>query len=247
MSWQNRKVWIIGASTGMGAALAKELCSLGAAVTISARDKEKLNQVSANQMAIIPLDIRDRTAVKAAANNYLEEHGAFDVIVLMAGYWQQMNAFNFSYDEFRQHQEVNLLGFASCIDAVLPSMIATNNGMLVGISSVAGFRGLSGSIAYGPSKAAQLNLLESLRIDLKQTNVKVLTVAPGFVTTPLTAKNEFSMPFLISAETAAKKIVAGMEKNKAEIVFPWQMKLIMGVARLIPSGIWPKIFKAKKQ
>jgi short-subunit dehydrogenase len=166
----------------------------------------------------------------------------------MAGHWQQMSAFNFNYSEFVKHQEVNLFGFASCISEILPKMIESNQGVIAGVSSVAGYRGLSGGAAYGASKAAQLNLLESLRVDLQKTGVRVQTISPGFVKTPMTATNDFPMPFLISAEAAAKAIVDGLERGKAEIVFPLPMSILMKSAKLIPQSIWPKLFSrsAKK-
>jgi short-subunit dehydrogenase len=136
-----------------------------------------------------------------------------------------------------------MVGLARCVAAVLPKMIAKNSGTFVGVSSVAGFRGMPGSSGYGPSKAGQLNFLESIRTDLVGSKVLIQTVSPGFVKTPMTDVNEFKMPFIISAEQAAKTIVKGIEKRKIEIIFPLPMAITMKLARLVPLSIWPKLFK----
>jgi short-subunit dehydrogenase len=136
-----------------------------------------------------------------------------------------------------------MVGLARCVAAVLPKMIAKNSGTFVGVSSVAGFRGMPGSSGYGPSKAGQLNFLESIRTDLAGSKVLIQTVSPGFVKTPMTDVNEFKMPFIISAEQAAKTIVKGIEKRKTEIIFPLPMAITMKLARLVPLSIWPKLFK----
>jgi short-subunit dehydrogenase len=154
-----------------------------------------------------------------------------------------MSAKRFDLEVFKEHNNTNTVGLARCAAAVLPDMISKNSGTFVGVSSVAGFRGLPGSSGYGPSKAAQLNFLEAIRADLVNTNVKVQTVSPGFVKTPMTDVNEFKMPFIISAAQAAKTIVKGLEKKKAEIIFPLPMAITMKLARLIPVSIWPKLFK----
>lgn len=243
MNWTNRKAWVIGASSGIGADLARELQSLGCEVTISARNLAALNEISKGAMSVIPIDIADDASVQQAARDYLSAHGSFDLVVVMAGFWKQMSAADFDLDIFKQHNDTNVVGIARVIAHVLPAMRANDAGTLVGVSSVAGYRGFPGSAGYGPSKAAQLNLLESLRADLNGTGVKVLTVSPGFVKTPMTSTNTFPMPFLISSEQAAKYIVKGLTKNKPEIVFPLPMSLLMKVAKVVPQRLWPNLFK----
>jgi short-subunit dehydrogenase len=154
-----------------------------------------------------------------------------------------MSVQKFDLDVFKQHNNTNMVGLARCVAAVLPKMIAKNSGTFVGVSSVAGFRGMPGSSGYGPSKAGQLNFLESIRTDLVGSKVLIQTVSPGFVKTPMTDVNEFKMPFIISAEQAAKTIVKGIEKRKTEIIFPLPMAITMKLARLVPLSIWPKLFK----
>ena len=228
----NRKAWIIGASSGIGAAVADELQSKGWQVIRSSRSKGDLL-----------IDIADDYSVEKAASEYQEKYGEFDLVLVMAGFWQRMSVQKFDLDVFKQHNNTNMVGLARCVAAVLPKMIAKNSGTFVGVSSVAGFRGMPGSSGYGPSKAGQLNFLESIRTDLVGSKVLIQTVSPGFVKTPMTDVNEFKMPFIISAEQAAKTIVKGIEKRKTEIIFPLPMAITMKLARLVPLSIWPKLFK----
>ena len=227
-----RKAWIIGASTGIGAAVADELDSKGWNVVRSSRSQGEIR-----------IDISNDESVFEAAKKYQEQHGDFDLVLVMAGFWQRMSAKHFDLNVFKEHNNTNTVGLARCAAAVLPEMISKDRGTFVGVSSVAGFRGLPGSSGYGPSKAAQINFLESLRTDLVNTKVKVQTVSPGFVKTPMTDVNTFPMPFIISAERAAKIIVKGLYKEKNDIVFPIPMAISMKLARLVPSSIWPKLFK----
>ena len=243
MNWSDRKAWVIGASSGIGADLAKELQAAGCQVTISARNVDALNAIAGNSMDVLPIDIADDSSVQQAAASYISTHKQFDLVIVMAGYWKQMSAADFDLEVFKTHNDTNVVGLARVIANVLPAMRSANTGTLVGVSSVAGYRGFPGSAGYGPSKAAQLNLLESLRADLNGSGVKVLTVSPGFVKTPMTSTNTFPMPFIITSERAAKYIVKGLAKNKPEIVFPLPMSLMMKFAKLIPQRLWPKLFK----
>jgi short-subunit dehydrogenase len=228
----SRKAWIIGASSGIGAAVADELQSKGWQVVRSSRSKGDLL-----------IDIADDLSVEKAASEYQEQYGEFDLVLVMAGFWQRMSVQKFDLDVFKQHNNTNMVGLARCVAAVIPKMITKNSGTFVGVSSVAGFRGMPGSSGYGPSKAGQLNFLESIRADLVGSKVLIQTVSPGFVKTPMTDVNEFKMPFIISAEQAAKTIVKGIEKRKTEIIFPLPMAITMKLARLVPLSIWPKLFK----
>ena len=227
-----RKAWIIGASTGIGAAVADELVAKGWDVVRSSRSQGEIR-----------IDVSDDASVLNAAEKYQEAHGEFDLVLVMAGYWKRMSAKQFDLEVFKEHNNTNNVGLARCAAAVLPKMISQNRGTFIGVSSVAGFRGLPGSSGYGPSKAAQINFLESLRTDLQDTNVLIQTVSPGFVKTPMTDVNTFPMPFIITAEKAAKIIVKGIEKERVDIVFPTPMAISMKLARLVPAAIWPKLFK----
>jgi short-subunit dehydrogenase len=143
---------------------------------------------------------------------------------------------------FDRHIQVNLMGMSNAIAAVLPEMMDRGSGMVAGISSVAGYRGLAGAEAYGATKAAQINLLESLRVHVAKSGVRVTTICPGFVRTELTDGNTFPMPFIIDADQAAESICDGLERDRTEIVFPWQMALLMKAARLVPVGLWARMW-----
>lgn len=238
MELRNARVWLVGASSGIGAEVARELVRRGARVAVSARSQADLEKVSGGDMLVVPLDVTDHDAVSAAAQVVTSELGGIDVLVAAAGYWQQTTPGELDLDTFATHVSVNLLGMAACISAVLPAMRARGSGTVVGIASVAGYRGIPGAEAYGPTKAAQINLLEALRAGLRGSGVTVQTVCPGFVDTPMTARNAFPMPFMIPAERAARTITDGIETGKAEIVFPWQMAALMKTARLVPVRLW---------
>lgn len=237
-SLRGTTVWVVGASSGIGAALATELLSRGAQVAISARRREELDAVSGGRMTVAPADVTDRSSLDAAYARVRGELGAVDMVVFNAGYWVQMDATAWDRDVFARHVEVNLLGLNNGIGAVLPDMLERGRGHLVGVSSVAGYRGLAGAEAYGATKAAQINLLEGLRIGLGNRQIAVTTVCPGFVRTALTSGNKFPMPFIISAERAAMSICNGLERGQLEVVFPAPMALLMKVARLLPVRLW---------
>lgn len=233
-----RRCWVVGASSGIGAALAHELVRRGARVAISARGADALHDVAGDAMVAVPLDATDRDAVRAAAEEVRRELGGLDVVVWSAGYWEQFDAARWDADAFARHVEVNLLGLNNVLAAVVASMVRAGEGHLVGIASVAGYRGLAGAEAYGATKAAQINLLEGLRAALARHGVRVTTVCPGFVRTDMTATNEFPMPFIIDADEAARAIADGLERRRTEIVFPLPMAVTMKLARLLPVRLW---------
>lgn len=240
-------VWVIGASSGIGAAVAQELDRQGCRVAISARREQELQRVSGGRMVVAVLDVLDSASVKRAAAEVETSLGGIDLVIIVAGYWERMEAVGFDRDAFVRHIEANVVGMANCIDAVLPRMLEEGRGTIAGVSSVAGYRGMPGAQGYGASKAAQLNLLESLRVGLRGTGVNVQTVSPGFVATPMTATNTFPMPFIISAERAARYVVRGLERSRAEIVFPLPMAIIMKLARLVPQQWWPRLMGGRSR
>lgn len=235
------RIWVTGASSGIGAALARELEERGAHVAISARRKDKLDEVAGGRMHVEPVDVTDRDAMVAAGNSIRATLGGIDVVVLNAGTWDQVHVDRWNSDVFRRHFDVNLMGVVHGVEAVLPAMLEARAGLIVGIASVAGYRGLPNSEAYSSTKAAQINLLESMRIDLRRRGVQVQTVCPGFVKTEMTERNSFPMPFIIPAEQAAEAIADGIAKDKAEVVFPLPMMLMMKAARLLPVAAWGAI------
>jgi NAD(P)-dependent dehydrogenase (short-subunit alcohol dehydrogenase family) len=236
------RVWITGASSGIGEALAAELAARGARVAISARRAELLErQAQRHGMVPVPLDVSDRAAVLAAAATVRDELGGIDVAILNAAAYGRMDVTAWDPDVFHRQVEVNLMGMVYGIEAVLPDMRRAQSGSIVGMASVAGYRGLPSSQAYSATKAAQINLLESLRIDLRPLGIAVTTVCPGFVRTALTADNTFRMPWMLEPDDAARRIADGLARGKAEIVFPWQMMVAMKAARLVPVRPWSEI------
>ena len=242
MKLTGKVAWVVGGSSGIGAAVARELARRGATVAISARREDRLREVSGGDMLVAPADVTDAASVAAAAARVREELGPIDLAVLSAGYWKQMDPADWDTAVFDQHIRTNLTGMSNSIAAVLPGMLRRHHGVIAGIASVAGFRGLAGAEAYGATKAAQINLLESLRVHIARTGVHVTTICPGFVRTDLTAGNPFPMPFIIEAGQAARFICDGLERDRAEIVFPARMALLMKAARLVPARAWTALW-----
>lgn len=242
MSLTGRTVLVTGASSGIGEATAHALVERGARVAISARREAELRAVAGSEMTVAVADVTDRESVDAAAAQIREALGGIDVVIINAGFWEQTDAANWDRDLFAWHIEVNLLGMNNCIGAVLPQMVTAGAGTIVGVASVAGYRGLAGAEAYGATKAAQINMLEGMRVALDRKGVRVVTVCPGFVKTGLTESNSFPMPFLIEADEAAESICSGLERGQMEIVFPIPMAALMKVARVLPIRLWTKVF-----
>ena len=236
-----QRIWIVGASSGIGAELAGELVARGASVAISARRVDDLERVAAGRMVTVPLDITDADAVRLAADEVREALGGLDVVILSAAHWKLFDAANWDGADFARHIEVNLLGANNVLAAVVPPMAAARHGHIVGIASVAGYRGLPGSEAYGATKAAQINMLEAMRASLAPHRVRVTTVCPGFVRTEMTSVNEFPMPFLIETDQAARAIADGLEAGRPEIVFPLPMALVMKAANVVPVRLWTAV------
>ena len=235
------RVWVVGASSGIGAEVARQLVAAGASVAISARNTAALEQVSGGAMHVKRLDVTDAAQAIVAASAVTHALGGLDAVVLSAGHWEQGTAGTLDAQDFAAHLQTNLIGAANVIAAVLPGMRENGSGLIVGIASVAGFRGLPGGEGYGASKAGLINLLEALRAGLRGTGVRVQTICPGFVTTPLTSKNDFSMPFLIDAEQAGRTILAALASERPLVVFPWPMAVLARAARLVPAGLWARL------
>ena len=237
--WRGQRVWLVGASTGIGRALAEHLHALGAQVIVSARQQAALQdfvQQHPGSLAL-PLDVTDAAAVRAAAEAALVA-GPFDLVCYCAGYYKPMRATELDLPELLRHHEVNTVGALYLLDAVLPSLLARGRGHLSLVSSVAGYRGLPQSLAYGPTKAALINLAETLYLDLQPKGLGVSVINPGFVETPLTAQNEFHMPALISPAQAAQAIVQGWSRGEFEIHFPKRFTRVLRLLRLLPYRLY---------
>lgn len=239
-------VFLTGASSGIGAALAAEFARRGATLGLVARRADALDAVIASLPGThrrYAVDVTDRDALLAAARDFDEVSGGADVVIANAGisvgvlteHYEDLDAFG---DVFR----TNVFATAYTFHPFIAAMRGRGRGTLVGIASVAGIRGLPGSEAYCASKAAVISYCESLRIELRQTGIKVVTIAPGFVRTPLTAKNPYRMPFLMEpadfARQAADAIVAGSSYR----VIPWQMGVVAKLLRLLPNAVFDRAF-----
>lgn len=229
-------VWITGASSGIGREVAVKLAGRGARVTVSARSADALADLAAQHPLITAaaLDVTDRAATAGTIAAIEATQGPLDLVILNAGIWQSMGASGFDAAKSAQSMSVNYLGIAHALEHVIPRMTARGRGHIALTASVAGYRGLPLSSAYAPSKAAVISLAETLKPDLARKGVTVSVINPGFVDTPMTEVNRFPMPFLMPVDKAADAIIAGLEKGKFEIVFPWQMAALMKFARVLP-------------
>lgn len=242
--WRGKTVWLVGASSGIGQATAHALHGLGARVVVSARSKDALNEFAAAHAGALalPFDASDADAVKTAAQTILKS-GSLDLVFYCAGYYKDMRATDFDLAVMLRHQQVNYVGALNVLDAVLPHMLARKAGHISLISSVAGYRGLPKSLAYGPTKAALINLSETLFLDLQDSHIGVSLVCPGFVETKLTAQNDFKMPGLLTPDQAAVEIVKGWAKGHFEIHFPKRFTLWVKALQLLPNGLYFRVIR----
>jgi short-subunit dehydrogenase len=240
--WTNKRVWLIGASTGIGAATAQLLLKKGAKVALSARSLQQLTNLAAvwplEQVCVLPLDITQPSQLKHAHERLCAIWGGVDVYLLLAGGYTPMRADAFNPQQARALIELNVQGAFNLLEVALPQLIKQGQGALGLVSSVAGYRGLPKALVYGPSKAALINLAETLYLDLAPQGIGVYLVNPGFVETPLTAQNDFKMPALISANQAAIALVCGLEQGQFEITFPRRFTYWMKWMRLLPYRLY---------
>jgi len=237
--WHGKTVWLIGASSGIGEATAAALHAAGARVVVSARRADALagfTQAHTGSVAI-PLDVTDVAGVKEAAAQVLAL-GPLDCVVYCSGIYTPTRAFALDAADALRHMDVNYNGALRVLAGVLPAMLAQGHGHISLVSSVAGYRGLPQGLAYGPTKAALINLAETLYVDLKDSQVGVSLICPGFVETPLTAQNKFSMPGLIKPEQAADEILRGWAKGQFEIHFPKRFTFFMKALALLPAALY---------
>ena len=242
--WADQVVWLVGASTGIGRATAERLHAAGATVVVSARNAATLATFSAGRerALAVPLDVTDRIAMNAAATQIVAGHGRIDLVMYCAGHYKAQRASAYDLDEMLRHQAVNVTGALYLLDAVLPTLrrqaAAGTTAHVSLVASVAGYRGLPNALAYGPTKAALINLAETLYLDLQPRGVGVSVINPGFVETARTAGNRFTMPALIRPEEAAREIIAGWEAGRFEIHFPKRFTLWLKALRLLGDGAY---------
>ena len=251
MDWPQKVVFITGASSGIGRALAVELGKKGATLGLLARRAEVLNEIigeveSAGGRALaLPVDVRDADAVRVAADELRGKFGRIDLLVANAGVGMTSDAKDLNPLDVANVININVLGAANSVTAVLPEMIKQGSGQLVVISSLAAYRGLPKSGAYCASKAAVSAFFESLRVDLRGSGLDVTIIHPGFIKTPLTAGREAQMPYLMELDDAVKKIVKAIEKRKKSYAFPWQLATIVRAAMLMPVPMYDRIMSKR--
>jgi short-subunit dehydrogenase len=235
-NWQGKRVWIIGASSGIGAETARLLLERGARVALSSRSRAKLQVIAADRIdaLILPLDITHHQDLITARDRILERWGAVDLVLVVAGTYSKMRADDFDLVVAEKIVDTNIGGTLNCLDAVLPVLLAQGQGGIGIVASIAGLSGLPQALIYGPTKAALINLCESLYLDLRPRGIGVYLINPGFVATPLTAGNDFAMPALISATTAAHELVRGIERGEFNIHFPKRFTNWLRLLRLLP-------------
>lgn len=234
--------WLVGASEGLGEALAHQMSGLGATLILSARNKERLDivaQAVPGEARVVPIDIADDASVAQAA----EAAGDVDGVVFLAGIYWPMPATEWDLSQGVAMADVNFTGAFRVLGHVVPKMVAKNAGHIVITGSLSGFRGLPGAIGYGASKAGVMSLAESMRADLWRTGVKVQLANPGFIKTRLTDKNQFNMPFLMTSEEAAKHMVTLMKTpGKFQLNFPMVFSWIFRLSRLLPDWLYYRVF-----
>ncbi len=242
-----RVVFITGASSGFGSALAELYAEAGDAVALVARRAERIEAqaetLKANGGTALPLvcDVTDRAAVQKAVQACEAALGPIDLLIANAGVSISSSALSFNTEDLEWMYRVNVFGAAYCFEAVLPAMIARHDGHLVGISSLAGYRGLPGSIGYASTKAALTNLMEGLRAELRPHGVSVTTICPGFVKTEMTAKNKNKMAFLLELDDAARRMYRAIERKDSEYAFPWQLASVVKAGRFFPNALYDRI------
>ncbi len=239
--WNNLRVWIIGASTGIGAALTKALLAKNARVAVSSRKVEILQTLVAGHKKnalLLPLDLTQIEQIRAAQNTLVTHWSGYDLVLFVAGDHKPMRAWDFKLDDARHLVEINLMGIVNGLSIAIPQMLSQSKGHIAIVASVGGYSGLPQALIYGATKAACINMAETMYMDLQPKNIAVTLINPGFVKTPLTDKNTFDMPALVSAEAAAAAIIAGLEKGQFEIHFPKRFTLWLKLLRMLPYRLY---------
>jgi NADP-dependent 3-hydroxy acid dehydrogenase YdfG len=237
LEWRDLRVWVVGASSGIGAGLAAALLAHGARVAVSARRAAELERMAAphgGRALAVPLDVTDAVAVAPALQRVVSAWGGVDLVVLCSGTHQPVRAWELDAAEARRLVDVNVNGVFNCLQPVVAQLLQQGAGGVAVVSSVAGYGGLPTALVYGATKAALINLAETLYLDLAPRGIGVYLINPGFVKTPLTERNDFRMPALISVEAAAGGIIAGFGHGDFEIHFPKRFTLWLKLLRLLP-------------
>jgi NADP-dependent 3-hydroxy acid dehydrogenase YdfG len=239
--WRGKRYWLVGASEGLGRALAERLSAAGAEVILSARSADRLAEVAAalpGPSKVVPVDVADSASVRAAA----QAMGQIDGVVFLAGLYWPMTAQAWSPDQVETMCDVNFTGCARVIGAALPDMVKRGRGHVVITGSLSGFRGLPGAIGYGASKAGVMALAESMQADLRGSGILVQVANPGFIRTRLTDKNDFKMPFLMEPAEAADRMFRHMQTDRFKVSFPVAFSWLFRLSQFLPDWAYYRIF-----
>lgn len=240
-------VVITGASSGIGLALARHYLATGASVAVIARRGGLLQNLAVEfpgKVFIYALDVRNALALADAANDFMTQVGTPDLVIANAGVSRgTLTEYAEDIDAFQQVFDTNVMGMVNTFQPFVKAMRVAKTGRLVGIASIAGFRGLPGSGAYSASKAAAISYLESLRVELCGSGIKVITLCPGYIKTPMTHLNPYPMPFILEVDEAARRLVRAIERRYSFAVVPWQMRVIGWLLKKLPNSLYDLLFK----
>lgn len=241
-SFVNQRIWIIGASSGIGEACTQAFIKAGAKVALSSRRAERLNVLAksaqSEQALVLPLDVTKQEQILSSYQKILEAWGGLDLLLFVSGVYTPLRADNFDFEIAQKTIDANLLGPMRAVGIVLPNMLKEHAGHIAIVGSVAGYSGLPKALAYGPSKAGIINFCETLYYDLLPQGVSVHMISPGFVATEATAQNDFEMPALITADEAAKEILTGLQAGEFDIHFPKRFSGFLKFLRILPYPLY---------
>jgi NADP-dependent 3-hydroxy acid dehydrogenase YdfG len=243
-TWQGKRYWLVGASEGLGRAVAEVMSRAGCELILSARNADRLTELAASlpgRATALPLDVSDRAAIEQAARDI----GPLDGMVYLAGVYWPMKSTEWDTDRAEQMADINFMGAQRCVGAVIGPMLEQGHGHIVLTGSLSGFRGLPGAIGYGASKAACMYLAESLQADLRNTPVQVQVINPGFIRTRLTDKNDFSMPFIMEPEAAAHEFFDHMNTDSFKKSFPLVFSWLFRISQFMPDWLYYRLFGAR--
>ena len=241
------KVFITGATSGIGESLASQYAKAGATLGLVGRRLELLKKIKSKihvSCEIYAVDVSDQKKLEKAANHFIKKYGAPDIVIANAGVSTgTLAGEKEDLHTFKRVIEINLFGVIHTFLPFIKAFKKQKSGQLVGIASVAGLRGLPGSGAYSASKAALINYLESLRIEMKPFGIHVTTIAPGYIHTPMTKHNRYVMPFILDVDEAVARFIKVIQKKKRFVIIPWQMNIVGTIMKLLPSSLWDVVAK----